>query len=191
MKLSIFFFAVQVLTVAAAAAAATTVVVQSSDMDEGGSDFTADVVTAAVSTNHLRGGGGGGVHDHDHHDRPTRRYLGGQNNNNGVGANQGSARQTPRGKKVECDDSDFIIPGQTKTLAEIGSEALCGQQVTSCLWYIGLREIDCECGFDVPCPTEGDEFCFDGTTLTNGIGGGAKSDGSNGLRFWVCDLDES
>mmetsp|Transcript_8244 Transcript_8244/g.20746 ORF Transcript_8244/g.20746 Transcript_8244/m.20746 type:complete len:155 (-) Transcript_8244:130-594(-) len=116
----------------------------------------------------------------------SRRHLA----KNGVGANQGSARKTPRGEKIDCDDSDFVIPGQTKTLKDIGSTALCGQPVTSCLWYIGLREIDCECGFGVQCPEQGDEFCFDGTTLDNGIGGGAKSDGSNGLRFWVCDLDE-
>ena len=108
----------------------------------------------------------------------------------GVGANQGSARQTPRGKKVQCDDSDFVIPGQGRTLQEIGSTELCGQEVDSCLWYIGLREIDCECGFGIPCPERGEEFCFEGTELSNTIGGGAKNDGSNGLRFWVCDLIE-
>ena len=97
---------------------------------------------------------------------------------------------TPRGKKVECDESDFVIPGQDLKLSEIGSTALCGQQVTSCLWYIGLREIDCECGFGVACPTRGQEFCFEGFELSDSIGGGSNEDGSNGLRFWVCDLIE-
>lgn len=101
---------------------------------------------------------------------------------NGVGANQGSARQTPRGKKVECDTSDFDVPCDSSplTLKQLGDVGLCGQPVDTCLWYIGLREVNCECGDANACPEQGGEFCAEGFELTRGVKGG----------FWTCNLIE-
>ena len=117
-------------------------------------------------------------------------------NPNGVGANQGDSKVTPRGKKVQCDESDFSdFDDGTKTLQEIGSTALCGQEVDSCLWYIGLREIDCECGvnagleFDTPCPEPGTEYCPPGFTLTKGVSNTDKNGKGSSFSFWVCDLN--
>ena len=110
------------------------------------------------------------------------RLLGSKNNSNGVGANQGSAQQTPRGKKVDCSTSDFDIPCDSSglTLQELGDESLCGVPVDKCLWYIGLREINCECGDDNACPEVA--TCPEGFELQRDLKGQSG--------FWTCNLIE-